>query len=446
MSGGNSGGTDPSIAIILHDTTPGSAPVTINVPVPSGDLIDPKAVVEGDFNGDGVADFAVLSGNPTNGTNDFVTVFVNTTLPGGPVSFAASAPINLGPGAVAMATGFLTGSTTFNDLAILFNTAGVNDLEELQNTSSSSAISFVPHTIALSVFAGAPIGVAIGSLSTTATNAFQDIAVVYGAGGRTGESMVRVFQNAQISFEFQVTPVPVTGGDYDALQTSPTGITVAALGGTGGTWNSIVVTNNDDGDPRDGTTLFNGTVSVLAPIARPAGVSTVAVSNFVDTVSIPLADVASITDVTVDLEVTDKALADLKIQLVAPDGTTSITLITNQYILVGTTATQTSANVGVTGTSLGIFDYSPGPPTVPGFPVGTVFDDNATNNIVNLNPVGDYGAPDPASYRGSRGGNGLHRALEARVRINQWRESGGLHCGRRSLRRFQWPLDSADYG
>ena len=51
---------------------------------------------------------------------------------------------------------------------------------------------------------------------------------------------------------------------------------------------------------------------------------------------------------------------------------------------------------------MGIFDYSPGPPTIPGFPVGTIFDDNATNDIVNINPVGAYGAgPPTASPRGA---------------------------------------------
>ena len=56
----------PSIYIIPHDNV--GAPV--NVPIPSADmsgLIDPRAVVVGDYNGDGVQDFAILSGSPTSG-------------------------------------------------------------------------------------------------------------------------------------------------------------------------------------------------------------------------------------------------------------------------------------------------------------------------------------------------------------------------------------------
>ena len=501
VSGGNAAGTAPSIEIILHDTTAGSPPITVNIPVPSGDVIDPRAVVVGDFNGDGVPDFAVLSGSPTS-VNDSLTVFVNTTLPGGTVSFNNVAQFNLGAGAVAMAPGFLTGSTIFSDLAVVFNTANALDLTVLKNTSSAANVSFSTHVITGSVFPGTAVSLATGTLYGSPTAGFQDIAVVYAATGGgaipANESMVAVFQNAQIGFGFLRTPDPLTGGDYDAgatftgtlatgsasvtvtsttglfagepvygigippmttiqtinsatgitlsanatvtgaqtltaSQTNPTAITVAALGGTAGTWNSIVVTNKS----------FGGTVSVLAPIARPTPPTAPSVSTFEVNVNIP--NPAALTDLTVFLEVTDTALADLKIVLVAPNGA-SITLITNQFILVGTTVTQTSANVGIAGNSMGIFDYSPGPPTVPGFPVGTIFDDNATNDIVNLNPVGDYGAPTPpiTAGRGAETDYIGHWRPESEL-INGETLAAFIAAAKASGKRIQRAMDSAGH-
>ena len=149
------------------------------------------------------------------------------------------------------------------------------------------------------------------------------------------------------------------------------------------------MTNNDDGDPRDPAPGYDGTVVVLAPIARPAPPTSPAVSDFEVNVNVP--DPAAITDLTVTLELFDTpgGLPDLDIKLIAPNGA-AITLVTNQNILVGTTTVTTSHNIGLTGNSLGIFDWST---TSPGFPVGTTFDDTATRDIVDLNPAGDYGAP-----------------------------------------------------
>jgi subtilisin-like proprotein convertase family protein len=500
----------PSIDVLPHDNVEN----LIAVPIPPN-MTDPTAVVVGDFSGNPNApDFAVLSGEAGSPDN-FVTVFQNTTLPGGALTFSFETPFDLGRGgAVGMTTGNLTGNAIYSDLAIVFNTANANDLDVLQNTTTAS-FNIIP--VANSVFPGTAVGVATGTLSTGGTyTTFQDIAVLYTATGSAGipagESMVRVFQNKAVNNQFLVTPNPVTGGDYDAgatftgnvttgstqvlnisstqglfsnelvngagipagttinvtqtpftgtlttgsaavtavsstaglfvgetvtgtgvlngttilainaatatitlstnatvtgpqsligvavtlsqpatvtgtptmtaSETNPTSIAVSNLSGAGGSWNSIVVTNDD----------FGGTVSVLAPVARPVPTPAPSTSTFDVTVNIP--NPAAITDLTVFLEVVDTALADLKIVLEAPDGA-SIILITNQYILVGTTATQTSANVGIPGTSMGVFDYSPGPPTIPGFPVGTIFDDTATRDIVDLNPVGDYGAPTP---------------------------------------------------
>ena len=493
VNGGNAAGTSPSIDILLHD----NVGVPVNVPIPAtvgSHLDDPRAIVVGDFNGDGLTDFAILSG-PQTGGDDYVTVFVNTTNPGGSPTFAVETPtgdsVDVNPGAVAMAAGFFSGNVIFNDLAIVYNTASTNDLRVLQNTSSSSVTSFNSHLITGSVFPGTAVGVAAGTLYSSPTNGFQDIAVVYQATGTpagqipaTGytipanESLVRVFQDTGIGYGFPVTPDPVTAGDYDAganftatltsgsstvpvnttqglfvgeivtgtgipntpnfttiqsistatntiilsanatatgsqtliaSETDPTAITVAGLGSAGGSWNSIVVTNHDFAAVQSGALVQVplGTVSVLNPIARPTPPTTPFTSKFVVNVSVPTP--AAITDLTAFMEVTDTALADLKIVLTAPGpggvaGTgPSITLVENQNIYVGTSTVLVSNNVGITGSSMGIFDYSPGPPTIPGFPVGTVFDDTATNDIVNINPVGLYGAgPPTASPRGAQ--------------------------------------------
>ena len=125
------------------------------------------------------------------------------------------------------------------------------------------------------------------------------------------------------------------------------------------------MTNNDD-------SFFEGTVSVLDPMARPTPPTSPLTSKFVVNVSVPTP--AAITDLTAFMEVTDTALADLKIVLTAPGpggvaGTgPSITLVENQNIYVGTSTVLVSNNIGITGTSMGIFDYSPGPPTIPGVP------------------------------------------------------------------------------
>ena len=221
VNGGNAAGTDPSIDIILHNAAGGSPP--IDVPIPAADLAglnDPRAVVVADFNGDGVPDFAVLSGNPTNSADDYITVFVNTTISGGLPTFTNVTQFNVGPGAVAFAAGHLTGNAILTDLAVVFNTLGALDLRVLQNTSTAAGTNFATHVITGSVFPGTAVGVATGTLYSAPTGGYQDIAVVYAADGTTGvpvgESMVRVFQNSTIGFGFPVTPDPLTGGDYDA--------------------------------------------------------------------------------------------------------------------------------------------------------------------------------------------------------------------------------------
>ena len=137
---------------------------------------------------------------------------------------------------------------------------------------------------------------------------------------------------------------------------------------SGGTWNDIVVTNNEGG----------GTIVVLEPAARPVPTSAPEPNDFPVTVNVP--NPAAVTGLTVTLALT-ASLADLELTLIAPDGET-ITL----------------ANPGLTGTALGAVsgDEATSPAIDP-----VVFDDNATRNIID-----------------SAGLTPLHRQLAASVRLS----------------------------
>ena len=179
----------------------------------------------GDFSGNPtLPDIAVLnSGNNTieffldesTGTGNFTFQAVTPHLTGG-----TSFPSNL----VAMTSGFVSGGA-FPDLILATNNPNHNSLWVLENQSTPGpeAVSFLATPIADSGFAGTPVGVATGMLSTGGAAPIQDIAVVYAAAG-TNESMVAVFRNLGTNlifegrdFGFQRTAVPgLTGGDYVA--------------------------------------------------------------------------------------------------------------------------------------------------------------------------------------------------------------------------------------
>ena len=167
------------------------------------------------------------------------------------------------------------------------------------------------------------------------------------------------FKEASIST--RTSPVGQTG-DFDAGQTFPTAIAVGNL--SGGTWNDIIVTNNDG----------RGTISVLLPAARPPVAAVPKSTTFTVTVNVP--NPQAITNLTVNLALTYPNLQELSLQLVAPDGE-HITLFKNQSP-PGTAPAITSQGLPG-GAALGVFGFAP--PTAFGLDIGTVFDDNATRNI-----------------------------------------------------------------
>jgi subtilisin-like proprotein convertase family protein len=94
----------------------------------------------------------------------------------------------------------------------------------------------------------------------------------------------------------------------------------------------------------------------------------------------------SITGVTVTLGIVHPALQELRIELIPPpsSGFSPLVLVTNQENAAGNTNT----NIGISGANLGI--------ATDGEAIGTTFDDNATRNIVDINPQnGNRGAAAP---------------------------------------------------
>ena len=348
---------------IIPNPRSGAGTVTLSSP----DLDAPTAVVVGDFNGDGKPDIAVLnSGNST------IKVFLNESTGVGSFVFDATTPAISVPGgnAVAMTGGFVTGSALLPDLVVVTNNPGSNDMVVLHNISApgGATVSFNPQIILGTSFAGTPVGVATGILSNAgAYTMYQDIAVVYQRASDS-ESMVAAFRNLDNPVSVSLERLSPAGGagDYDALQTNPTAI---ALGNLGGNWDDIIVTNN----------AGRGTISVLQPQARPSPPIAPVATDFNVTVNVP--DPAEITDLIATVALTYTNLAELSLVLKAPDGD-SITLFTNQNNSAGQVI---SPAIGITGDALGVFDYAP--PTTPGLTIGTIFDDNATRDIVDINPL-----------------------------------------------------------
>ena len=344
---------------IIPDAASGVAPFTL-----STGLDDPTAVLVVDFNGDGKEDIAVL-----NAGNDTVSFFLNASTGPGNFTFTAVPAISLPAGTVAITNGGVSdGAIPGGDLVVASNTT--DEVWVLPNITAKGANTVSLGTAQLvGAVAGTPVGVATGMLSTSGNyTGYQDIAVAYAATG-SQEGFVAVFQNHGVSPQLLFTLT----GDFDTLQTNPTAIAVADL--SGGTWNDIVVTN-DDG---------RGTISIFQPIAAlvsPASPGVATASVMVDLTNTNINDLV----VTVGLE--DLAgVNNLSLTLVAPNGLGSITLVESEYGAVGGTAITTRGLPG--GTGIGVYGAST---TNPGIFIGTTFDDNATRNIFDNN-----GAAPPAN-------------------------------------------------
>ena len=132
---------------------------------------------------------------------------------------------------------------------------------------------------------------------------------------------------------------------------------------------------------------FSGTTGAYQPATSANSVTTPVTTTFTDNVSIPASELASLDDLTVTLALTDQeSVSDLNITLIAPDGTSQITLVNNQVNAAGTTNTSTGLPGG---DAIGVYGFTTGSTGTPGTVVGTEFDDNATRNIfdaTNANP------------------------------------------------------------
>ncbi|MGA2704845.1 MAG: VCBS repeat-containing protein, partial [Isosphaeraceae bacterium] len=359
-----------SIDIWLNPGSPSGPTAPFSLKLPSGD--NPIAVVVDKFRGTtSNPDIAVLNSNGT------IQFFLNEISPTNPEAFVLG-PSYTVAGVVSITSSPVSGNPNLPDLIVVTNNnPGHNELFVLQNQSTAGGVAFsAPQTVSNSSFAGTPVtgqGIAAGQLSTGGNyGSYKDIAVVYAAAG-TNESMVAVFQNND-NGTFTRTPPPNQLGDFDAGQTSPTAIALLDLtNSTTLAWNDIVVTNDDNGDPR--TPGLEGTVSVLQPAALPSGAVTPGTTPFTARVNVP--NQAAVTGLTVSVALTHPTDANIGLVLVAPNGD-QITLLQSGAL--------TGANLGVFGESTTNF----------GVDVGTVFDDNATRNIFDPTAAGMNGNTGPA--------------------------------------------------
>jgi hypothetical protein len=90
--------------------------LTMNLPTNAA----PSDLVTADFNGDGLDDIAVANGGLTSATNNSLSVFLNTTPGGGPISFGTRTDINGGNRPVSLLAADVDGDASGNlDLVVL---------------------------------------------------------------------------------------------------------------------------------------------------------------------------------------------------------------------------------------------------------------------------------------------------------------------------------------
>ena len=198
-----------SITIFPDATTSGAFSL-------SAGLSSPIAVIVAQFRGTGTnPDIAVLNSNGT------VQFYINN----GDLSFSTGPSINVGTGAVAMATATLaTGGLP--GLAVANDVGGNGFVEVLPNNSpvNGGTINFGGITTLNPVtpLPGVPVGLATGNLSGVSAG-LSDIAVAYQRAS-DNESMVAVFRNTGNLGFARVSPHPGSVPDYDAGQKFPTAI------------------------------------------------------------------------------------------------------------------------------------------------------------------------------------------------------------------------------
>lgn len=121
--------TDSSFNLPLHITNPAGS--------------NPHKVVHGDFDGDGKTDLAVVCGfSPTDTTNNYVSIFRNTTT-GDFISFAA--PVNIAIGRSGMSTNYDVAVADIDGdgmLDLVTSCGKDNNVSILKNTSTPGNLSF----------------------------------------------------------------------------------------------------------------------------------------------------------------------------------------------------------------------------------------------------------------------------------------------------------------
>ena len=135
---------------------------------------------------------------------------------------------------------------------------------------------------------------------------------------------------------------------------------------------------------------FTGSTGFINPaIPPPSGATntTPVTTPFTDTVNVP--DPSAINNLSVEIDLVDQvSVSNLSLTLIAPNGTSSITLVENQIDSAGKAHTGQGL---ATGNAIGQFGFTTGATGTPGIVVGTIFDDNATRNIFDSTTTGTNG-------------------------------------------------------